>query len=251
MAGDLPRPRHHPRPRRHPVAVRARSGRGWSRCCTHWLPAHCPRTAEQFPIEAHARAARRASTPSTRTWPTTSARMRRMTLERAMQLQRRRSGHAEAAFEAFFAERNRGRMLSRRRIDALQRLAARVPLAALSNGNADLQPHRPVHMHFASSSARASTARPSRRRASSTPPARSWRCAPRRCCTSATTSTWMSSAPHAPACAPAGSTARRDGASRVAARRRRAPTWNSPPSPRWPTGWMRSPLRTIRRTAAA
>ena len=58
------------------------------------------------------------------------------------------------------------------RLPALQRLAARVPLAALSNGNADLARDRHRSALRASSSARANTARPSRARASSTPPAR-------------------------------------------------------------------------------
>ena len=64
--------------------------------------------------------------------------MRRMTLEHAM----REAGddpvlHVEPAFEAFFAERNRVEFYPDT-LDALARLSAQLPLAALSNGNADL-----------------------------------------------------------------------------------------------------------------
>ena len=55
--------------------------------------------------------------------------------------------HVDAAFEAFFAERNRVEFYPDA-LAALQRLAARVPLAALSNGNADLA-RIGVHTHFA------------------------------------------------------------------------------------------------------
>ena len=73
--------------------------------------------------------------------------MRKMTLERAMRVAGDDPAHVEAAFEAFFAERNRVEFYPDA-IDALQRLAARVPLAALSNGNADLS-RIGVHGHFA------------------------------------------------------------------------------------------------------
>ena len=45
--------------------------------------------------------------------------------------------HAEAAFESFYTERNRVEFYDDA-LPALQRLGTRVPLAALSNGNADL-----------------------------------------------------------------------------------------------------------------
>lgn len=111
-----------------------------------WLATHCPRTAERFPLprmrelrceldSAHPHLAHDFTT------------MRRLTLQRAMQLAGDDPAHADAAFEAFFAERNRVEFYPDT-LPALPRLASRVPLAAVSNGNADLG-RIGVSAHFA------------------------------------------------------------------------------------------------------
>ena len=111
-----------------------------------WLAANCPRTAQSFPIPVMRELRDRLNTEHPQLAHDFS-RMRRMTLERAM----REAGddpavHVEPAFEAFFAERNRVEFYPDA-LPALARLAARVPLAALSNGNADLV-RIGVHGHF-------------------------------------------------------------------------------------------------------
>lgn len=116
------------------------------RVLQEWLATHCPRTAACFPLPrmrelrseldaAHPQLAHDFST------------MRRLTLERAMQLAGDDPAHVEAAFEAFFVERNRVEFYPDT-LPALPRLAARVPLAAVSNGNADLG-RVGVSAHFA------------------------------------------------------------------------------------------------------
>ena len=111
-----------------------------------WLAANCPRTAEQFPILRMRELRDELNAGHPHLAHDFSA-MRRMTLERAMTLAGDDPVHVEAAFEAFFAERNRVEFYPDT-LAALQRLAARVPLAALSNGNADLT-RIGVHTHFA------------------------------------------------------------------------------------------------------
>ena len=102
-----------------------------------WLLAHCPRTAARFPIAAMRELREQLNAVHPQLAHDFSA-MRRLTLARAMQLSGDDPLHAEAAFEAFFAERNRVECYPDV-APALQRLAACVPLAALSNGNADLR----------------------------------------------------------------------------------------------------------------
>jgi len=111
-----------------------------------WLAANCPRTAQRFPIPLM-RALRDRLNAEHPQLAHDFSTMRRMTLEWAM----REAGddpavHVEPAFEAFFAERNRVEFYPDA-LPALARLAARVPLAALSNGNADLV-RIGVHGHF-------------------------------------------------------------------------------------------------------
>ena len=102
-----------------------------------WLATHCPRTAERFPIALMRELRDRLNAENPHLVHDFSA-MRRMTLEQAMRLAGDDPAlHVEPAFEAFFAERNRVEFYPDA-LDALARLAARVPLAALSNGNADL-----------------------------------------------------------------------------------------------------------------
>jgi putative hydrolase of the HAD superfamily len=111
-----------------------------------WLEAHCPRTAERFPI-ARMRELREELNALHPHLVHDFSAMRRMTLEHAMRQAGDDPHHVDAAFEAFFAERNRVEFYPDA-LSALQRLAARVPLAALSNGNADLA-RIGVHTHFA------------------------------------------------------------------------------------------------------
>ena len=111
-----------------------------------WLAAHCPRTAERFPIERMRELRDELNAAHPHLVHDFSA-MRRLTLEHAMRAAGDDPAHVDAAFEAFFAERNRVEFYPDT-LDALQRLAARVPLAALSNGNADLT-RVGVHTHFA------------------------------------------------------------------------------------------------------
>jgi putative hydrolase of the HAD superfamily len=113
-----------------PIAARV------ERVLHDWLLRHCPHTAQRFPIEAMRALREQVNAEHPHRAHDLSA-MRRLTLARAMQLSGDDPAHADAAFDAFYAERNR--------VDlypdvpaALPRLAARVPLAALSNGNADL-----------------------------------------------------------------------------------------------------------------
>jgi len=111
-----------------------------------WLAANCPRTAAQFPILRMRELRDELNAQHPHLVHDFSA-MRRMTLERAMRLAGDDPVHVDAAFEAFFAERNRVEFYPDT-LAALPRLAARAPLAALSNGNADLS-RIGVHVHFA------------------------------------------------------------------------------------------------------
>lgn len=101
-----------------------------------WLHEHCPRTAQRFPIEAmrELRGQVFAERPDL---AHDLSQLRRLSLVRAMELSGDDPLHADAAFEIFYAERNRVEFYDDA-LPALARLAARVPLGALSNGNADL-----------------------------------------------------------------------------------------------------------------
>lgn len=101
-----------------------------------WLRAHSPRTARRFPIPAMRTLRDRVFAEHPHLLHDMSA-LRRRTLEIAFA----ESGEPEAlagpAYDVFFAERNRVEWYPDA-LDALRRLAARLPLFALSNGNADL-----------------------------------------------------------------------------------------------------------------
>ncbi len=101
-----------------------------------WLLRHCPRTAEQFPIEAMRRLRESVFAQNPQLSHDFSA-LRRLSIVRAMELSGDDPAQADAAFETFYAERNRVEFYDDA-LPALQRLSARVPLAAISNGNADL-----------------------------------------------------------------------------------------------------------------
>ncbi|WP_460714520.1 HAD family hydrolase [Lysobacter terrae] len=101
-----------------------------------WMEAHSPQTAARFPIQ-EMRALRERVVAEHPQHAHDLSLLRRLTIERAL----RDSGGdvelAEAAYAIFFAERNRVDFYPDA-LDALQRIAARVPIAAVSNGNADL-----------------------------------------------------------------------------------------------------------------
>lgn len=102
-----------------------------------WLAANCPLTAQRYPIDAM----RELRTDIDRRHPHLQhdlSALRKLTLSEAMRLSGDDPALADIAFEAFFVERNRVECYPDS-IEALHRLAARVPLAALTNGNADLK----------------------------------------------------------------------------------------------------------------
>lgn len=101
-----------------------------------WLQQHAPRTARRYSVNAMRALRERISAQHPELAHDYSA-QRRLSLEQAL----RDSGDdvelADPAFEVFFAERNQVTLYPDAAA-ALERLAARWPLAALTNGNADL-----------------------------------------------------------------------------------------------------------------
>ena len=101
-----------------------------------WFVEHSPRTAERFPI-VEMRALRERVHEEFPQHEHDLGLLRRLTIERAL----RDSGDdptlASAAYAIFFRERNRVDFYPDAR-DGLRRLADHVPVAALTNGNADL-----------------------------------------------------------------------------------------------------------------
>ncbi|SIQ16243.1 putative hydrolase of the HAD superfamily [Solilutibacter tolerans] len=101
-----------------------------------WFETHAPRTAAQFPIPAMRRLRERVMDR----YPQQShdaSWLRRKGIEIALAESGSDPALADEAYAAFFAERNRVDFYDDAR-DALARIAARVPVYALSNGNADL-----------------------------------------------------------------------------------------------------------------
>ena len=113
-----------------PVVLRAETVLG------QWLRRHAPRTAELFPLEAM-RALRDEVAREHPHLAHDFTRQRLISLERMLTAAGDDVALAQPAFEAFFAARC-DVVHYDDTVDALDRLAARVPLAALSNGNADL-----------------------------------------------------------------------------------------------------------------
>ncbi|HEY5849816.1 MAG TPA: HAD-IA family hydrolase [Lysobacter sp.] len=111
-----------------------------------WLLEYCPGTARRFPIEAM-RELRERMFKERPDLAHDFSQLRKLSLVRAMELSGDDPAHADAAFEAFYTERNRVEFYPDA-LAALERLAARVPLAAISNGNADLS-RVGVSAHFA------------------------------------------------------------------------------------------------------
>jgi putative hydrolase of the HAD superfamily len=102
-----------------------------------WLQEHAPGTAAHWPREAR-RALRDEVAGSHPHLAHDFTRQRMLTLERMLTEAGDDLALAQPAFDAFFAARCEVEHYEDS-VEALQRLAARVPLAALSNGNADLR----------------------------------------------------------------------------------------------------------------
>ena len=113
-----------------PVIVRAETALG------EWLREHAPRTAARWPVEAM-RALRDRVAAEHPQLAHDFTRQRMITLERMFGEAGDDLALVTPAFDAFFAARCEVQHYDDS-LDALDRLAARVPLAALSNGNADL-----------------------------------------------------------------------------------------------------------------
>ena len=101
-----------------------------------WMERHSPQTAARFPI-AEMRALRERVVAEHPQHAHDLSLLRRLTIERALRDSGGDTALAEAAYAIFFGERNRVDFYPDA-LAALQRLSTRVPIAALSNGNADL-----------------------------------------------------------------------------------------------------------------
>ena len=114
-----------------PVIVRAENALG------EWLRTHAPRTADHWPLEAM-RTLRDEVAAEHPHLAHDFTQQRMITLERMLRAAGDDIALVAPAFDAFFAARCDVTHFDDS-LDALDRLAARVPLAALSNGNADLR----------------------------------------------------------------------------------------------------------------
>ena len=101
-----------------------------------FLHAHCPRTAQRFPIH-RMRQLREEVAAEHPQHAHDFSHQRRLSLHRAIEQSGDDTRHVEAAFEAFYAVRNTVDFYPDA-LAALRRLSARWPVAALTNGNADL-----------------------------------------------------------------------------------------------------------------
>ena len=101
-----------------------------------WFVAHSPRTAERFPI-AEMRALRERVFAEFPEHAHDMGLLRRLTIERALRESGDDPALATAAYAIFFHERNRVDFYPDAQ-DGLHRVAAHLPIAALTNGNADL-----------------------------------------------------------------------------------------------------------------
>jgi putative hydrolase of the HAD superfamily len=102
-----------------------------------WLQAHCPQSAAAFPIESMRVLRDRVAAANPHLAHDFSA-QRRLSLQEALLPHGYADHHVEGAFTAFYAARNEVECYADA-LPALERLAARYPLAAITNGNADLQ----------------------------------------------------------------------------------------------------------------
>ncbi len=109
-----------------------------------WMLEHSPRTAAMYPVEAMKVLRERSFRDNPHLHHDLSA-LRRLTLREALETSGASLDLLEPAYEAFYAARNQVEFYPDA-LDALARIAARVPIAALSNGNADLQRIGVMHL---------------------------------------------------------------------------------------------------------
>ena len=101
-----------------------------------FLEARCPLTARKYPL-LEMRALRQRIADDNPHLAHDFTAQRKLSLAHALRSAGDDEAHADAAFTAFYAARNRIEFFPDA-IAALDRLAARLPIAALTNGNADL-----------------------------------------------------------------------------------------------------------------
>ena len=101
-----------------------------------WMLLHSPATAAMYPVEAMRELRERSFRDNPHLHYDLSA-LRRLTLQEALENSGADLALLEPAYEAFYAARNQVECYPDA-IEALTRIAARVPVAAVSNGNADL-----------------------------------------------------------------------------------------------------------------
>jgi putative hydrolase of the HAD superfamily len=101
-----------------------------------WFLEHSPATAERFPV-VEMRALRERVFAEFPQHAHDLGLLRRLTIERALRESGDDPALAQAAYAIFFRERNRVDFYADA-LDGLRRIAARMPVAALTNGNADL-----------------------------------------------------------------------------------------------------------------
>ncbi|MBB5014789.1 HAD-IA family hydrolase [Rehaibacterium terrae] len=101
-----------------------------------WLRAHAPRTAARWPVPAMRELRDRVARDNPQLAHDYSA-QRRLSLALALEAAGDDPALADAAFAAYFAARHEVELYDDA-LDALRRIARRVPIAALSNGNAEL-----------------------------------------------------------------------------------------------------------------
>lgn len=102
-----------------------------------FLRTHSPATAEMFPVEKMRELRARVFADNAHLLHDLSA-LRQLTIEHALRESGGDVGLLDAAYEVFYAERNKVEYYPDS-LAALERIAARVPVAALTNGNADLE----------------------------------------------------------------------------------------------------------------
>ena len=107
------------------------------RALAAFLSERCPNTAAMFPI-AEMRALRERIASDYPQFAHDFTHQRRLSLAHALRSAGDDEAHVEAAFDAFYAARNAVEFYPDA-LQALERLAARWPIAALTNGNADLK----------------------------------------------------------------------------------------------------------------
>jgi HAD superfamily hydrolase (TIGR01549 family) len=102
-----------------------------------WMLEHSPATATLYPVEAMRELRERTFVDNPHLHYDLSA-LRRLTLAEALERSGANPALLEPAYEAFYAARNQVEFYPDA-LAALRRIATRVPVAAVSNGNADLE----------------------------------------------------------------------------------------------------------------